>query len=326
MATLTELFFSGDDGDALAFVGLLRKIVKGKLRDRNLYRATPMVLGYLGTSWRDNDGSALEELVLDAYEYNLIRKNSLAAQRAQRANIDGLFRLNVDHFLTDLQRAHDPLGFNVYQNVIGGIERATTARAVTVAPDDGNIRGDSLVKYRSWSGTSVAAESTTLRDAVFAQGDVAELLAALPVISESAQVGMEGRVSQLHDVDSTIDGFHCRDLAEPLKVEVRARHGEAVAAGDETTGFEGDGDQRARVRVVELVQSSRLNAEDLMANVRSQDVSETIAKSVSDVLDDLIRHAPGWTQKECAARLGVRPQRVNELLTLLEDAAEENWS
>ena len=96
---------------------IIGKVLKSKMRERNLWDKPPILLGYSDhQDWKNKD--AFIDMIIDCYEYAILRRyQSLKAQASIKDNIDGLVFLNIDHFLQDRQQAHDPEGYAIFKNV-----------------------------------------------------------------------------------------------------------------------------------------------------------------------------------------------------------------
>src|SRR4051794_4426157 len=96
----------------------LERLLRRRLRRRNLLAATPTYLGYNHPSWEVE--GAFEDLVHDCYLFAFAQRIvGLRNQLARRDSIDGLIVRNVDQFLLERQRRHDPVGYAVFGNVAG---------------------------------------------------------------------------------------------------------------------------------------------------------------------------------------------------------------
>ena len=313
MSSLTDLLFSEDEDDHLLLMKRLRTIVRGELHERNLFHAPPGRLGYSGPTWVDND--TLADLVGDAYEFNFRRRAALDAQRRHKKNVDGLIRLNVKHFITDQQAKFDPLGFSVYQNAIGGIERAVESKVLRTDAAEAQLDGHTLLKYGTWNQHSAPADAARMRDALLSQRGVGDLK-ELATICQDAQIQIEVRITRLPQSDSSIEGFHCRDLVEPLKIEVRAAHHAGAVVGAGTVVQQPDEDATDYVQVSQAEDPGLLVVRALGRTVDAANLPATMKTHLKNLIDDLDQH-PESTSAERARRLAVPPQRMSEWMSLL---------
>jgi hypothetical protein len=308
MTSLTDLLFSDKGEDHETFVERLRPLVVGELKERNLY-GSPSYLGY-GGSWQDED--RLDDLVMDVYTAIMARRQALRAQLARRTDLDPMIRRNVRNFFNDRQQKHDPLGFRVYQNVVGGLQRAIEAGSMTSG--DQELRGWSLCEYPSWRSDSHPADEQSLRAAVLSQGREVEFLSGLAEISEENKIAVEQRVSRVPAVDPSIEGFHCRALANPLKADVRAGAA-AVATSDQQVGRESDpGEEGGRVDLVPvftLGPSMHLFLTTGKKRIEAAPIASAMKANLVRVLSDCATE-PESPQTERALRLMVPVQTLSD--------------
>lgn len=115
-------YFGTANDDAQAAVEALRLLLKRRLKRRGLQLQPPSYLGYSGPDWRDE--GTFEELLFDCYSYVFVQRIiGLRNQARVRPQIDGLIILNVDHFLTERQQRHDPIGYAMFGNVRAALEQ-----------------------------------------------------------------------------------------------------------------------------------------------------------------------------------------------------------
>src|SRR5690349_2236014 len=110
----------------------LERLLRHRMRQKNLLSAPPEFLGYAGVpSWASPN--AFEDIVVDCYIYAIAQR--LAALRNQlkiKPNVDGLIARNVKNFLLERQRRHDPIGYAVFGNVQGAVLEAATAKVIVL--------------------------------------------------------------------------------------------------------------------------------------------------------------------------------------------------
>lgn len=112
-----------------AFVHDLERALARELARRGLSSRSPELLDLPGYARWERD--ALAELAHDCYLHHLARLRSLAAQLAVHPNVDGFVLLNVRHFVFERQRAHDPLGYRLYEILSAAVERLIDAGELT---------------------------------------------------------------------------------------------------------------------------------------------------------------------------------------------------
>jgi hypothetical protein len=317
MATLTDLLLSNEATDHEAFVEKLRPIVVGELKERNLFGSPSAWLGYGGT-WQDPD--RVEDLVLDVYTAILARRPAISAQRTQHPDLDPMIRRNVRNFFNDRQHKHDPLGFSVYQNVVGGLQRAVASGSMSSL--DQELRGWSLMQYPSWCSDSHPADEQSLKSAVLSQGAADEFISSLAKISDESQTSVEQRVSNVPTTDPGIEGFHCRALANPLKTEVRAaamaRASNVDVARDDDDEGSAPSDKSPLIPVTTPDPSAQLVLINTKRRIEESNLSDTLKRNLLLLLSDFAED-PEASQAARADRLRVAPQTVADWIKRLRD-------
>jgi hypothetical protein len=115
------------------FHSLLKTIAKAlreRMYQRGLWNNHTNFLGYPSAGNWDQDPSLFDEMVFDCYMFAIAKRLRSLTNAMQRFdNIDGLVFRNINNFLTERQRTHDPIGYAVAQNLIcalqDGIESGT---------------------------------------------------------------------------------------------------------------------------------------------------------------------------------------------------------
>jgi hypothetical protein len=240
--TFTE-YVRGGSGDApqdwSRFDGVLRSlknILVQELKRRDLWNAPPRYLGIFGGN-RWDEADLLEELVLDCFEYVFVRRiRGLQNQARVHSNIDGLVVLNVQHFLHDAQRRHDPLGYRIFEIAHDAVESLLKAGSLHLLAGDPSIRNDTLL------GFSLQADDSSIQspDPSLIRGWNDSLMPDLVTAwhRESVVEELAARVAGLSSEGYAVLRF--RDLVHPLKEDARARwlamvwEGTELAPGTET--------------------------------------------------------------------------------------------
>jgi hypothetical protein len=204
---------------------------------------------------------ALEELAAGCYAYIFVdRLRSLAAHAAVKPDIEGLVKLNVRHYVHELQREHDPLGFRVFEAARAAVRGAVSRGEMAVVAGDPRVRNETVLALRGEPGPRRAALAGAVTAAAVA-GPVAAAMAA-GAATTAVPAGAVGTVAatsaelarrvagfcdellpdlvtargprQTEVVErlrrhllalqaSGIERFRFRDLVAPLKHEVRCR-------------------------------------------------------------------------------------------------------
>jgi hypothetical protein len=209
----------------------LRAALVCEMKKRGLWQSPPSYLGAYGWESWDSEAphgsgatraGALGELVADCYAFIFVdRLQSLKRQLQDKPEIDGLVLLNIRHFLHERQRAHDPLGFRIFEMLQEAVEEAVSSGVLYVLAGDRKIRNDTLL------GFDPAAERPStpsdLEPIVLRWND--ELMPALVTARtrQQAAVVRQLRECLLELPRRGIEAFRFKDLLDPLKRDARER-------------------------------------------------------------------------------------------------------
>ncbi len=215
----------------------LRAALASEMRRRGLWQSPPSYLGVFG--WERWDGgeavgaraqaSALGELVADCYAFIFVdRLESLKRHLADKPEIEGLVRLNIRHFLHERQKAHDPLGFQIFELLQAAVAEEVASGSLHVLDGDGRVRNGTLL------GFAPTAEPRPVDLGPVAVRWNDELLPALVAAGGRQQaVGVERLRRRLLGLprEEGVEAFRFGDLVEPLKSDARRRWA-ALLGGD----------------------------------------------------------------------------------------------
>jgi hypothetical protein len=213
----------------------LRAALAAELKRRGLWQCSPSYLGISGWDrWiSEEPQGALGELVADCYAFIFIdRLASLKRQLESKLEVEGLVLLNIRHFLHERQKAHDPLGFRIFEQLQAAVAGAVASGALHVLGGDPRIRNDTLLGFAPAADPPVAPadlgwivrswQDDLLRGLITAQSR------QLPAVVNC----LRQHILELPRLDVT--AFRFRDLLEPLKSVARQRW--AALLGHEEKG------------------------------------------------------------------------------------------
>jgi hypothetical protein len=114
------------------------KALRAEMKKRGLWTAPPVWLGYEDWNcWDETRGKykddvlkkysdAFIDLLFECYEYLFLGQRLPHLQNAmkQSPNVDGLVVRNIKQFITEKQRKHDPLGYNVAHHARDAVQCA----------------------------------------------------------------------------------------------------------------------------------------------------------------------------------------------------------
>lgn len=237
----------------------LQRLLVSELRRRGLWYAPPSYLGIYGTpTWSGPEGrDGLDELTSDLYTYIFIeRLRSLQIQLEIKSNIEGLVVRQMRNFLTDRQRAIDPLGYRAFQILrVAVTELLNAGEIFIVSPPLHNsgrlygfmIRNHTILAFSNEAGNLISIEE--LRPIVERWND--ELLPEIITSRTRAALAVQNRLKRrLGDIDQ--EGyrmFRFGDLLTAFKADLRTRWAE-LFNNDEGEEVLGDMSEAARSRLV----------------------------------------------------------------------------
>jgi hypothetical protein len=233
--------FSSRDETTQEVLVELGELLRRRMGRRRLWEAPPSYLGYSGPVW--DRGDAWDDLLTDCYLYAFLESGRLEALHNHLGvfpSIDGLIIRNVDHFLLERQRRHDPIGYAVYGNVEAAVRDARDMGLLRVEElDEGRrLQSDSLLhfprKELGVSGTDTKWLRRAIQEAPGWDGALADLV-------RTTEAGQEW-VFRLLDTLAASDPGPVRAgdlvalLADRARADWKARH---MVSPDES-GFEGE--------------------------------------------------------------------------------------
>ncbi len=240
--------FAGPDPETFAALWqALKRALRSELAGRGLWRARPGQLGIVGgPTWNQ---SALDELTAECYSFVFVtRLPSLMAHLGIKENIDGLIFLNIRHFLHERQRAHDPVGFRVFQILRKAVREGLARGDLHVLGGDPRI-GNSTLLASGPAGIPRELDSRSF--AAIAQDWTEHLLPDLVTAAGHRQLAVVRQVGHLLQATG-LRAWRFGDLLGPLQQEVRSRW-QAVAcrmAGEPAFEADADSDRQPRLTLV----------------------------------------------------------------------------
>lgn len=224
----------------------LRATLVSEMKKRGLWQSPPSYLGAYGWESWDSEApqGALGELVADCYAFIFVdRLQSLKRQLEEKPDIDGLVRLNIRHFLHERQRAHDPLGFRIFEMLQAAVEDAISSGDLYILAGDKKIRNDTFLGFDPAADlptTSIDLEAIVLR-----WND--ELMPALITARTRQQAAVVRQLREcLQELPQRgIEAFRFKDLLDPLKRDVRGRWAALLDEGEK--GSVGPSSQTAQI-------------------------------------------------------------------------------
>ncbi len=213
---------------AVDLLDALREALIRELRRRSLWTSPPGFVGIQGgptwTAGPDSRTTPLDELVHDAYVFLFDRHlRRYLIQLDRHGAVDGLVVLDLRHYVSERQKAHDPLGFRVFEVLRAAVRGAVEAGELDVVHGDPRIRNDTCLALTPGRRTADAVLREKLPPVVARWVD--ELLPDLVLATGAARRQVERRL-RVHLFDLEAEGvgvFRFKDLVDTLKDDVRVR-------------------------------------------------------------------------------------------------------
>ncbi|MEM9596376.1 MAG: hypothetical protein AAGD06_19050 [Acidobacteriota bacterium] len=239
----------GDPVDIAEVLESLRRVLTRELKKRSLWNAPPRYLGVIGGQ-RWTDEGVLEELVLDCYGYIFLhRLPGLLQQSKRRPRLAGLVLRNVQNFLHDRQRRHDPLGFRIFEIAQAAVLSLVEDEVLFILEGNPKIRNETVLGFTPWNDAGGGAEAGALlaRElGVWIEELMPELVTAWR--REASAQRLARRVAGLPKAG--VDAFVFGDLVEPLKQDARGRWMALVAEDLGEVAWVEDDDGATLMRLV----------------------------------------------------------------------------
>ncbi|MGF1583046.1 MAG: hypothetical protein ACFCD0_27315 [Gemmataceae bacterium] len=324
----------GHESDAAQKVlPALERLLKRKMREKNLLTAPPSYLGYLEIQdWTAHN--AFEDIVADCYIFAILdRLQRLQGQLKAKPNIDGLISRNVNNFLFERQRTHDPIGYAIFCNVKNSfLEIATTQGGRLENLEKGKVHNGTILKLDPNQHEIPLGAENDIRNALQTATPLKDVLPHLVKTTQEGGDWITGFLGQLREAG--IRALRCGDLVSTLANYVRtewtARHTESASE----LAWEGDEEFQAIVRMVwpDKGLETQENWEELkrelperIANMNRQTrVRERLGK-VFAVLVEAIEggNRDTVTQVELTARTGIPRATLSDDFRILQEILSE---
>jgi hypothetical protein len=328
--------FRPDAGDTERVLAELERLLKRRMRRRNLLSAPPAYLGYGGPSWYAED--AFDDILHDCYIFAILERiEALQNQLRARDNIDGLIVRNVDNFLLERQRKHDPIGYAVFGNLDAAVRLAQTAGRVDVEGlRQGRVRNQVLLRITPRQPDAALAEPEQLREIFAADVSWRDALPNMVRISEEGQEWVIGFLEGLRTAG--VAAIRCGDLLAVLGARARADWVARHADHPNEFAWEGEDEAGQLVRMLapDTVSEDRDHWErqkqDLLGRIARLDRQRRVRDRLTRVVGALFKMieeggAEPPRQAELARRLAVPKTTLSDdfrlLADLLGDAEEE---
>jgi hypothetical protein len=165
----------------------------------------------------------LEDLTAGCYSFIFVdRLRSLMAQLLVKSDIEGLVTLDLRHYLYELQKRHDPLGFRVFALARSAVRSSLELGELHVLAGDRGVRNDTLLGFSTAPDLAPVA-AAELHGPVSGWND--ELLPDLVTAHGKAKTEVAERLRRrvMSLRPEGVERFRFKDLVDALKSDVRSR-------------------------------------------------------------------------------------------------------
>lgn len=207
-----------------------------QLRKYSLWCSSPSYLGVFGyPSWtQPNAGTgqttdALDELMVDCYSHVFLKRlQRLQAQLEVKPEIDGLVILYIRNFIHDRRKAHDPMGFRVFETLRTAIRESVSRAELVIDSGDPKLRSNTVLAFPNTSNSEKTGGEKAVQhldlEGVVRRWNNKLLPGIMTAVGPERQELLEQLRGHILELESMgVRTFRLQDLADPLKRDVRAR-------------------------------------------------------------------------------------------------------
>ncbi len=311
MTTVFSDFLRDFDDDSEGHgqvVDAIRRILVSVLRRRGIYHSGPSLLGYAGNTW-DEEESILD-LAHDCFDRSILQKlRGLRALLAESGSIDAAVVRNIQNFVWEKQKRHDPTGHAIFQNLKATVAELVEAEElIPIATGDAQsgtgFSGDSQYAIRG-AAAGNASDEKQLREALLSSGLMFDGLQSFSTIGLSGQEILAKTIVGLKAFGIAV--FSINALKKALTVLVNESRAVVPAAGRHLAAeyFE---DSSGNIRT-DLPGASYEETESrayLIKEIHSEIDCSRRTAAVRDRLHRLLdRAADVWTGKDTSGEFNV---------------------
>jgi hypothetical protein len=311
----------------------LERLLRHRMRQKNLLSAPPEFLGYPGVpNW--DSAIAFEDIVVDCYIYAIAQR--VAALRNQlkiKPNVDGLISRNVKNFLLERQRQHDPIGYAVFGNVQGAAREAAAANVLVLENlERGKIHNGTILRFDGGPPIALPAPPDLIQETVKGATGWEEVVRHLTETTEEGREWVLGLLRQFRGAG--IAAIRSGDLVAAVAGRVRAEWAARHADPASEVGREGEDEYEATVRMVwpdeglETRERWERLKRVIPGRIARLDRQERVRVRLAGVFAALVQaveeggHAPP-TQAELIERTGIARATLSDDFRLLREIMTE---
>lgn len=202
----------------------LRLGLRRELRRRGLWWQPPEYLGIYGQPswWAKGDPNALDDLAADCYSFIFVdRIHGLCAHLRAKPNIEGIVHRNIRHFVSDLQRRHDPLGARLFVLLHRVLEEAIAKGRLEILDGSSDLRPDCTLTLPGVEAEPVPKEAFDEIVEIWCDHLLPELITTRGKGQAKLEAELHEHLSRLPETG--IDAFVFHDLLTCLRLATRRR-------------------------------------------------------------------------------------------------------
>ena len=176
---------SGSSVDPI-FLSEVKVVLRSELRRRSIWAFGPSLLGYFGRSWDDEE--AMSDLAHDCYIRAIAsRLRGLLANLKVSGDIEHLVEKNIRAFVGEQQKAFDPQGNALFQNIKATVLELASIRVLKrFGSDTNSISGETQFGFTN-QPSNKESEASELKEALKRTGRLFDGLECLVRIGITAQ-------------------------------------------------------------------------------------------------------------------------------------------
>lgn len=247
---------------------IIGKVLKSKMRERNLWDQPPSLLGY---SYHQNwNKKTFSDILHDCYDYAIpSRYQSLKTHVSIKENIDGLVFLNISHFLQDRQKAHDPEGYAIFKNVEAVLQDFSKSGFIRLdnLRDKNKIRNETICILITPYSQELFQDYGVIKQTVSSHSEYETILNNAVILGAKGQHSVSLLI--LHLRKEGIAAFRVKDLVDILKDASRSVDVE-ILSSDVKSDFH-----------KEFSEMSVSNAHQIEAAIDAAGLQEKIKKEIN---------------------------------------------
>lgn len=306
-----------------------------RMRWRGLSKAPPEWINYPFGDWKES--GAFDALLVDGIDYAVVKRiSSLLSALKKYDNVDPDVYKNIQSFLGERQRKHDPIGYAVGKNAQDAVQQAVEQRVFTAQELDnkGKVCNQTILTF-SAIGSPDVCDKDALKSALGKLKKWHEVRLKLGEMRKAAQADLCKVVCQLAEKGG-ITRFKFGDLAKIMKDEVRSASPEHPVVEDD------DGFNQFAQRLDKTFKTLKYDTTDKLWQIREgflkqihddidklncgDQVHERIHDEFQEIVEFIEADEELPSQAQLAKRLKIPKNTLNRDMKLLRQLFDNKWT